>query len=306
MNLGGKVKKLLLIALAPFLLSFSTCGRKGDPLPPFSFFPQTPTGLKAKQIGNRVLVSWNPSKFFTDGRKIKEEEKISYLIKVNFGDKLKETKRTYLLDEKKHVGEKICYSVASKYGSKYASAFSEPICLEIRKPIDQIPIFSNAEAGDGFVKITFKPHKFKIAIYKTCKAEFPIRPYRILNPEEFTFIDTNVQNGREYKYFARFIFKNIESRNSQIITLTPMDTEPPEPPKNLEIVRENGKRVLIWEPSRSEDVKLYKIVNNGKVVGMVSYGLYFPLKNLTGCFQVIAVDKANNTASSKKICLEEK
>jgi len=300
------VKKLILIVLMPILLSFSTCGRKGDPLPPLSYIPESPVNVKAKQIGKNVLISWNPPSYFIDGRKIKEKGEISYVVRIGFGKSLKRTNTNYVIDRGGKPGEEICYSVMSIYKTKYRSSFSEPICIKIKNPINQFPEIQNATAGDGFVKITFKKSDMRIAVYKSENGKFKPEPYAILEAGINVFVDKNVINKKAYKYFARFVVKGMEGESSEVITLIPEDRFPPEAPENLQIIKKGENFILIWEPSSSKDVKYYEILNNGKVVGTVPYGLYFPLKNLKGCFRIVAVDKAGNRTPSGKVCTEER
>jgi len=299
------VRKLLILFIAPILLSFSTCGRRGKPLPPVSKLPKPPLSIKAKQVYDRVLLSWTPPSQFTDGRRIAEKGELSFLVMVGFRGKTVPVRDSFFIDKRRKPGEKVCYKVASIYMSKYRGAFSEPACIRVEKPIGEVPKLTGASAGDGFVKLTFAPSTFDIAIYRKRNGKFPPEPLKVLKAGETVFTDRSVVNGRRYTYTARFRRGKVEGRATEEVTLMPADNVPPEPPRNLSILK--GKpSFLIWEPSGSADLKLYEVYRNGRIVAKVNRGIYFPIDNLKGCFKVIAVDRNGNRSSSNTVCTEER
>ncbi len=293
------MKRVLIIIGFLFLSSFSTCGRRGNPLPPRDFHPLPPDKVNFQQVVSAPLIYWNPPAKFVDGEVIpsKERNKLTYIIDINFGKKVFQTSKTFFKYKPLPEGIKVCFRVAAVYKT-FKGDFSEPICRIIKAPIKQPPAVKEIKAGDGFVKIEFGKLNYKtIEIFKSDSEKFnPIKPYRTISNN--IFLDKNVTNGKTYFYKARYANNELKGPFTKTFSVKPADNIPPAPPENPILITDHVC-YLVWEPSISTDVKYYKIFYNGKCIGQTT-GLTFTIKNcLKGTYRIGAVDKAGNITLSK-------
>jgi len=294
------VRKSIWILLFLLLSSFSTCGKRGEPLPPRIFEPAPPEKADYQQNILNPLIFWNPPKKFIDGEIISQKEKLTYILDINFGKEKIKTERNFFLDKEKKPGEKVCYRIAAVYNDNIGE-FSEPVCFTVEKPILKVPKIKNKFSGDGFVKVIFKNPPYPIEVFKTEEeAKFKtISPYKTIIDSEF--IDKNVKNGQKYLYKFRFAKKKLKGNFSPIIIVKPEDKIPPKPPKNPTAIKITDKEIfLIWEPSSSEDVEKYIILLNGKPIGETK-NLYFQTENKKCIFTIEAIDKNGNRSNPIKI-----
>ncbi|WP_457567865.1 hypothetical protein [Desulfurobacterium sp.] len=294
------MKRALLIVCLLLLSSFSTCGRRGNPLPPRDFHPLPPSKIFYQQTVLTPVIFWNPPEKFEDGEKIstREKRKLTYIVDIDFGKEQFKTKQTLFKYKAVQPGKKICFRVAALY-EKLQGEFSEPICKIIKKPIKSLPAIKDVKIGDRMVRILFdNPFHKTIEIFKS---EFPaefnyLKPFSTVTNS--TFADTKVENGKTYYYRARYAENEIKGPFSKIIKATPEDNVPPAPPEHPILIT-NHLCYLVWEPSESSDVKYYKIFYNGKCIGKTTRLTYFLTTCGNGTYQIGAVDKAGNITLSK-------
>jgi hypothetical protein len=276
------------------------CGKRGDPLPPLVFYPKKVEFLSAEQVEDKLLVKWKPVERFYDGRVIEDKENLYYEIFVDFGKRKYRTKKTFFLDEEPfEVGERRCYTVYAIYKEERSKP-SEPFCITTKEPIKEVPTVLDYFGGDGFVKFVFSPgERYSIEIFRNGKL------YEVLPEGEKKFIDVQVVNSVEYKYRFRFSQGSLKGGFTKIFRVVPQDKIPPKPPKNPFLVRKGKSCIFLWEPSPSNDVVEYLILNNNYVLGSIRKGIYFFLKNCEkeATYYIRAVDKAGNL--SRKIKVKE-
>lgn len=291
---GGILKRILLFFL-PLLFSFSTCGHRGNPLPPLTKVPSTPQVDEIVQDFNRPLLSWNRVYTYKDGRKLPNPKEVRYIVSVNFGKRRVETEENYLLDSPIKLGEKRCYSVIAVYRGKRSSP-TEPVCLVGRAPIEDVPVF-RARGGDGKVVIEVENPELPVEVFRNGRFPF-LKPYKAFKGR--IFVDRSVKNGAPYTYRLRFFKGKLKGKLSEGVTIIPQDRIPPSPPPSGYFIRRNGCTVF-WEPSPSKDVVFY-----GVKVGSSTYrasGIYLNLPGCSGKVEIFAVDKAGNR--SKPVEAEE-
>ncbi|WP_022846211.1 hypothetical protein [Desulfurobacterium sp. TC5-1] len=293
------MKQILAFIFIIFLSSFSTCGRRGNPLPPRDFHPLPPSKIHYQQVVSTPLIYWESPAKFEDGEPISKEEKkdIKYIIDINFGHSTVETNKNYFKYKPLKQNTKICFRVAAVF-KEFIGEFSEPVCRIIKAPIQEAPTLKSVKAGDRIVKIEFKKHKYKtIEIFKSDTGHFNIiKPFKTISGNLFT--DSRVENGKKYFYCARYANNEIKGPFTKVIEVIPKDNIPPAPPENPILITDHAC-YLVWEPSISRDVKYYKIFYNGKCIGKTT-GLTFMLKRcLNGTYRIGAVDKAGNITLSK-------
>ncbi len=287
------MKRLLVLAL-PLCFSFSTCGRKGQPLPPFSFKPKAVNALKVEQVYNRNLLVFNIPRFFVDGRRIKDAKKLSYLVSVNFGRKRFPINSNRFLDEVIHpIGSRSCYNVRPIYDKRFKGEVSQTVCWVTQNPIEKVPDIERVIAGDGLVMVRFKAAKgFAIEVFRNG------RFYKMVKSN--VFVDREVDNGITYSYSFRYSRGNLRGRMSSSITLTPDDRIPPKSPRSFYILRCEKHCIFMWQPSASKDVVSYEIYFGKRLVANVKKGIYFAGSFCpNGIYYIDAVDKRGNR--SKRI-----
>jgi len=272
------------------------CGNKGDPLPPFSKDPSVPEVSAIQQVQDRFLVLWKSVTTFDDGRKIPVPGEVTYVVSVNFGERSYTCKQHYFVDPVKVLlGEKRCYSVTAVYRG-HRSLPCEPVCLVAQEPIEEVPKVKSAVAGDGFVEIQVsRCPGCEVEVFKD--ADFPYAfPYRILSGKG-VFRDESVLNRSLYVYRFRFSRGCVKGRLSEPVTLMPVDKDPPLPPPSAILLRKRSSCLLIWEPSPSKDVVLYRIRAGARWFTAETDRIYFYLSQCpSGTFYIHAVDKAENAS----------
>jgi len=296
------VKKLLLFFPLLSLFSFTMCGSKGNPEPPFSKLPSPPRISIIQQSFKNPIVTWQKVTTFDDGRKLPVPNKVSYIVNVNFGKRKIKTNKTFFLDPIPILdGERRCYTINAIYDG-HESKPSEPKCIIGKKPIEGKPRIKEVKLGDEFVVFTFDSHyAYSIEIFKNAEPPF-VKPFKILPPKVLIFKDEEVKNGSTYTYQFRFSKDGVKGTFSQAVTVTPLDKTPPLPPKNPVVLKNKNSCLVVWEASPSKDVSKYKIIVNGKVFSANGKGIYFyfpecPAEELS----IVAVDKAGNLSKPIKV-----
>ena len=285
------MRKLLLLPLLPLLFSFTMCGHRGAPKPPLSYKPQTPKVHGPIQEFTSPLIWWEKVERFDDGRKIPTPQKVSYKVVVNFGKRVVETEETYFKDSPIKPKERRCYSVVALYEGR-ESEKSEPVCINGKEPISEVPQVKRAVGGDGYAQIEFTPSPlYETEVFKNQTSEPFVKPYAVLKPGEGLFIDKKVKNGAQYTYLLRFSEGELKGAFSKEVRVVPQDRIPPLPPQDALLVK-GEVCTLVWEPSPSEDVVAYKVVADGRELS--TSGIYLTFKKCPKRVLIYAVDKAGN------------
>ena len=285
------MKRLLVLTIIPFLFSFSTCGHRGNPLPPLTKKPAPPKVAYLVQTYDRPLLVWSKVTTYEDGRKLPNPRKLYYEVFINFGKRVVKTKRNYLVDQPIKAGEKRCYKVVAVYGREKSE--SDVKCLVGKNPIYSVPKVS-LTSGDGFVRVEVENPGYRVEVFRN--QEFPlVKPYAVFSGS--FFLDRNVKNGKKYVYTFRFAKGNLKGRETQTFTAVPIDNVPPLPPKSVFLIKKPACTVF-WEPSPSGDVVKY-LVRIGKRE-FEANGIYlFVGGRCSGTVKVFAVDKAGNLSKPK-------
>ncbi|TCK04575.1 hypothetical protein [Phorcysia thermohydrogeniphila] len=295
------MKKLLLFFPLLSLFSFTTCGSKGDPKPPFSKLPSPPRISIIQQSFKNPVVVWQKVTTFADGRKLPIPDRVSYVVSVNFGKRKVKVDKTFFSDPIPiSDGERRCYAIIAIYDS-YESEPSEPVCIIGKEPIEDKPRIKEVKSGDGFVAFTFEPyHDYSVEIFKNAHPPF-VKPFKTLPPGTLNFKDEAVKNGSTYTYRFRFSKDSVKGALSKAITVTPLDTTPPLPPRAPIVLKSLKGCLVIWEPSPSADVSEYRVLVKGKRFSTNGKGIYFYFPECPrGNVFVVAVDKAGNLSKPVK------
>ncbi len=89
----------------------------------------------------------------------------------------------------------------------------------------------------------------------------PINAYPLQKPE---FVDNSFEFDKTYCYAVSVVgsLENpyAESLRSSILSVTPRDIFPPDPPQNLNAIVLNGVVILLWEPPSARDIAGYRIL----------------------------------------------
>lgn len=137
---------------------------------------------------------------------------------------------------------------------------------------------------------------------------------------EFQFTDRTFQYKTEYIYFVRALSQGsnglIESADSEIVSLTPIDTFAPAAPDSLSVASANGVISLFWSTSQSGDVVGYNVYRaesedmaewqklTPQPSAAVTYRDERVIVDKQYFYRVTAVDKFKNESQPSKIVSE--
>jgi len=280
------LKKFFFLAL-PLLFSFAVCGNRGDPLPPFSKTPSTPSNASVIQVFNSPIVFWDEVKTFDDGRKIPEPGKVLYEVKV--GKEKFLVRSNFFEDKEIHEGERRCYMVRAVYRNK-KSAWTDPVCFEGKEPLKEVPVVYG-KSGNKFNEFYFPEVPYEIEVFKNQSKPF-IKPYKVVKTHHW--IDKDVKNGVVYSYCFRYSNGMVKGKCSELLKLKPEDIYPPELPKDIRIFELGKKCLVVFEPSGSKDLKHYEVFVEGKKKIVPPESIYFEIPECPERFKICTVDYDNN------------
>ncbi len=184
------------------------------------------------------------------------------------GDAVEWTDRRGLTPGRRHV-----YVVTATDSLGRTSPPSERLAVPFLAPPEP-PGSVRAVAGDRSVTISWEaPAEFSDGTivagpltYVVLRGAGPDGALGIVTPGGVagtSFTDTGLDNEAEYRYAVRAMRVDPRvaavGRPSSAVTATPLDTTPPTPPTNLEVVPSPGALRLAWRPSPEEDVALYVV-----------------------------------------------
>jgi fibronectin type 3 domain-containing protein len=148
---------------------------------------------------------------------------------------------------------------------------------------------------------------------------------RLLNSEPVTdtnFADKDFQYQNEYAYFVRALSQGanglIESANSQVVTLKPVDEFAPSAPDPVSIASANGTISLFWPTSPERDVVGYNVYRSDSAdtpekdwikltaqpITAVTYRDERVVIDKTYFYSVTAVDRFNNESKPSRVVSE--
>ncbi len=273
------------------------CGVKGGPYPPLSDNPETVKTARIKQQDNELVVYWQYTPHYEDGRVMKESFRIDiFSMEHRIIKNIEKEGNLYWFRYSFSQVKEYCFrfKVITK---RRESRFSKYFCYIPSIKYPTITPDIHLKIKKEGVEILWSENNLKTNIYRTKRNIFYPIPAKTVSKINH-YIDRSVISGKNYCYYLTYEDENgVESSPSQIKCVTFKDIFPPSPPKNLKVMRKGKKYYILWSDSDSVDVVGYIIEIDGKKVLEKPIKTYFiTVKKLkpNSVIKVYAVDKAGN------------
>ncbi len=275
------------------------CGKVGDPVPPARAIKATTQQLEARQQGNRILVTFprpgrNPNsgsvvradvfrlaedasapsalpvEIFTERARIVGSLKGGQLYNsgpfVAFEDLLETTDASLTSRRYRYAIRFFDENGRPSPLSNYAVAYPTPAVAENPSEL-KFDVSQNAVTLQWMPPVKnidgSSPGARAYNIYRRSKGEGFDQPLNSTPVTETRFADTRFTFQTDYEYTVRTVSfyrgEAIESVNSEILSLKPVDTFPPAPPVNLSGASAAGIVNLFFPASPEKDVRGYFI-----------------------------------------------
>lgn len=282
------------------------CGVKGYPKPPRSFNISGIKEINVKQMGEYLVIYWYYKKVYEDGMPIKEKLNF-YLLSNDEKSKVNPYKNGdlyWVVEPIKNFENKICYKVSVRTVKTLKEKISNYVCIKPEKNYPVLTTKLNLFLKEDGILLNWKKMYEQVNIYRNENSNLiPPIPYKIVkNSSEF--LDKNLELNKKYCYYITISKNGVESSSSKIVCKKYVDKFPPLPPTDGNILKENGKIVIVWEESPSKDVIGYLIYKNGKIVSEIPIKSYYFIDRSYKSgdyYEIVAVDKAGNRSKPLKI-----
>jgi len=286
--------------LAPSLvgaLALSSCGKKGPPLPPLKTVPEAASALRARQIGDRIILTLEPPAKLTDGTLLSPSASLD--IHVTLKSPPPDSPRTVLSQPA------ATWSIPAHQWDRYRRADR----LEIPLPLERIAAALPAESvtllgkplsfvaevveGQGHsaptpvttiaacaappppsgqsarivpdgVLITWgggSDQPGRVNVYRRdAGAPLPLDPAGEAGASETSYHDGRVPENKPVEYvLRRGTAAGCESIDGDVLAVTWIDIFPPAQPQGLAAVEEEGTIRLFWRPNQESDLRGYRV-----------------------------------------------
>ena len=278
-------------------LALASCGKKGPPLPPLKIVPEAASALRARQIGNRIILTLEPPAKLTDGTLLSPSASLD--IHVTLKSPPPDSSRTVLSQPA------ATWSIPAHQWDRYRRADR----LEIPLPLERIAAALPAES----VTLQGKPLSFvaevvegkghsaptpvttisacaappppsgqsarivpdgvlitwdggsgqpgRVNVYRRdAGAPLPLDPAGEVTASENSYHDGRVPENRPVEYvLRRGTTTGCESIDGDVLAVTWIDIFPPAQPQGLAAVEEEGTIRLFWRPNGESDLRGYRV-----------------------------------------------
>lgn len=342
------VKKFLVVSLCLLLCSFYSCGRKGPLQEPLPLTPQKVTDFRANQKGNCLYFFWTSPRSYLDGQPVEirrveirgmelknepssEREAASSFEKFSLpAEELgigtlniaRET-AALTLDLKKAEGKSYLFGLRTRGRRGGWSDISNLIRVRVCRPPSP-PHGLKSSINKEAVIITWDP-PLRLegntargeVFYNVYRSEGD--EYKLMNDRplaERAFADRSFSFGRSYRYTVRSLVLQesdwVESEDSEILEVCPLDTFPPAAPEEVRAVCGTGGVVLSWLPNQESDLAGYRVyrLREGQTAPILLTSELLTVtvfldrsveKNAVYVYSICAVDQAGNESQPAKI-----
>lgn len=258
----------LRIALT-LLLLLASCGRVGDPLPPFIRIPEPVTDLTVVQSGYDLILTWtNPARYI-DGSAATDLSLVRILIDGMYLaeiDELVSGPQSISVPARQLIGSNPTFSVQFETAAQRLSAASNTVSIApveipgavagLRYIVDQNRIMlewdpprENSDLANVYI-VTEEANEAAIRVTTTM------------------FIDDDYESGKTYTYAvtaARHAGPmEIPGVSGGGVTVTAIDTTPPQVPIGLEIIASDQGAFLIWTANAEDDLAGYRVFRSDR------------------------------------------
>lgn len=331
------------------------CGKRRPPLPPASRRPAYSSALAVYQQGNKIALIVPIVKNTGDFRPIKADvfrlaesvEAPQFLTEEEFASK-STLVGSVLIRTELPAGEAVFFDVLSassqsrrlRYAVRFVNAegqrssFSNFVFFEPAFNIAESPTLNPVEVNQNAVNLSWQPPSKNIDTTKPANvvgyhvyrqkeaAEKASRINSSLLSNAF-FADNNFKFGDKYEYFVRAVSvgangAQVESADSNSVSVTPRDVFPPKPPAGLTIAAAPGNLSVFFAANAEPDVIGYNIFRttesnlpaaqwlklNDNPFNATSFQDTKVESGRTYFYYVVAVDSAGNISQPSELISE--
>ena len=332
-----RVTRVIHRGLAPFGLAAAlcACGSIGDPRPPLENLPNPVADLAARQAGDQIDVSWTRPVRTTEGEIARDIGGFT-LWAVDVPSLSAELANDTIDDHRRHVATLEAPAFAdSEPGDRLAlrsplSAWKlgQPAILVItawnragraggysnQVPIQPLQAPGAPSLGEPAVTaqgvaLSWIPadRAEEYAIERARSREGAFETLGRLAAD--SFLDRTVAWGDLHRYRLRPYRMSdagwIEGPLSETVSVTPVDTFPPPPPRGLRAVRTATAVELSWLPVEEEDVAGYRVYRGGGALGPLVTGTSFSDDTAAAAtaydYEVTVVDANGNESAAEEM-----
>lgn len=186
-------------------------------------------------------------------------------------------KRLQYKDTLQFAGQaaRLRYAVRLVNGSGQKAAFSNVMLIEPASKVAANPTSLTADVSQGAISLKWQPPTANVdqttpaAIlgFNVYRSESEKTAGRLLNKTPLTtpeFADEFFEFGKEYFYFVRTVSTGlasepVESTESNILKIKPVDTFPPSAPAAITLAAAPGTISIFWAVNPEKDVAEYKL-----------------------------------------------
>ena len=327
-------------SVAPFGLAAAlcACGSIGDPRPPLENLPNPVLDLSARQVGDDIDISWTRPVRTTEGEIARDlggftlwavdvpslpaelghdtiddhRRQVATLEAPAFADSepgdrldLRSPLGTWTL------GQPAILVVTAWNGAGRDGGYSNQVPIQPLQPPGQPGLREPAVTAAG-VALTWRPADLaeEYAIERAGPEEGMFETLGRLAAE--SFLDRTVAWGDLHRYRLRPYRMSdsgwIEGPLSETVSVTPIDTFPPPPPRGLRAVRTATTVELSWLPVEEEAIAGYRVYRGGGALEPLVTGASFSddtaAVDTAYEYEVTVVDtNGNESAAEEKVAV---
>jgi hypothetical protein len=280
-----------------------SCGYTGDPLPPALNIPQPVAAIDARQVGDKIKISFTIPAVTTDNIALRRLGGVELRLNDEAIAVTATEPGPVQLDvpAAAWANQRIVMSVrvASPRGKWSTPAVRE---LDVVAPLGP-PQNVKAEPHPQGVKLTWQASGAETRILRN-QAE-------IAKVETNEWVDATAKFGETYEYTLQAVRQTAESDPASPVRITPEDKFPPSVPANLNAVQGINAVELTWDRSPEPDTAGYRVYRAqageemrpiGELTVAASFSDRTAKRGATYRYAVAAVDqKANESPLSNPV-----
>jgi hypothetical protein len=236
------------------------CGYVGDPLPPALNIPEPVRGLRAVEVGERLIVEFSLPDRTTEALPLRPP--VAADIRIGGEVQRVEGNRAEL-PVSQWAGQTVEIAVRAVAGDK-TSAWSEPVRLDIVPPL-RTPANLRAESHAKGARIVWNGESRPGIQWHVFRGNEELATTSA--PEH---IDASVEYGKPYEYSVEAVLGTALSQRAGPAKITPEDKFAPDVPAGVAAVPGVNSIELTWEPVAAPDLKGYRVYRNGELLGEVA------------------------------------
>lgn len=226
------------------------------------------------------------------------------------------------------------YAIRFVNSSGQKASFSNFLIIEPSSTIARQPINLNTKTTESAILLSWLPPKNNLDnsippnilgynLYRSINGQNVYQPLNKTPINQENYADVNFEFGKEYTYFVRTISSGfegipVESLDSGISQVTPLDTFPPGAPQGITLAAAPDRLAIFFASNQEKDVIGYKIFRsidadkpksdwqllNNDLLKTNTFQDLDVLSNQTYFYYIVAVDNAGNMSQPSEIVSE--